>query len=222
MTPPNAIALEQLASLFADAGDSAQLEATVTRLREVAPHRPGTHYYGAVAAFLRGKPDDTVRLAERTIGVDPAYAPVYDLLGAAYTKLGQAVNARDAFLTSLRLDAHDSTAYTNLGLLELAAGNRAILRRPCGSCRNRASRAKGWRARNRLAADATDDTEKGRTQKAQKTQKSPISRGVNGCRWFLCTRSCHGYLWFRCLRCYLCPTFLCGICGISGLSAARV
>jgi spermidine synthase len=124
MTPPNAIALEQLASLFADAGDSAQLEATVTRLREVAPHRPGTHYYGAVAAFLRGKPDDTVRLAERTIGVDPAYVPVYDLLGAAYTKLGQAVNARDAFLTSLRLDAHDSTAYTNLGLLELAAGNR--------------------------------------------------------------------------------------------------
>jgi spermidine synthase len=124
MTPPNAVALEQLASLFADAGDSAQLEATVARLREVAPDRPGTHYYGAVAAFLRGKPDDAVRLAERTIGVDPAYAPVYDLLGAAYTKLGQAVNARDAFLASLRLDAHDSTAYTNLGLLELAAGNR--------------------------------------------------------------------------------------------------
>jgi Flp pilus assembly protein TadD len=49
---------------------------------------------------------------------------VHDLLGAAYTKLSQPEKAREEFLKSLALDAHDSTAYTNLGLIELAAGNR--------------------------------------------------------------------------------------------------
>ena len=49
---------------------------------------------------------------------------MYDLLGAAYTKLDRSADAKRAFETSLRLDAHDSTAYTNLGLVELAVGNR--------------------------------------------------------------------------------------------------
>jgi Flp pilus assembly protein TadD len=46
------------------------------------------------------------------------------VIGAAYTKLDRPAEAREAFEKSLSLDAHDSTAYTNLGLLELAAGNR--------------------------------------------------------------------------------------------------
>jgi len=55
-------------------------------------------------------------------------APVYDLAGAAYTKLGRTEDARRAFERSLTFDAHDSTAYTNLGLLALAAGDRAAAR----------------------------------------------------------------------------------------------
>ena len=58
------------------------------------------------------------------MAIDRHYAPVYDLLGAAHTKLGHEREARAAFETSLGFDAHDSTAYTNLGLIELAAGNR--------------------------------------------------------------------------------------------------
>ena len=50
-------------------------------------------------------------------------AAVYDVLGAAHLKLQQPDQARVAFETSLRFNAHDSTAYTNLGLLALAAGN---------------------------------------------------------------------------------------------------
>ena len=42
---------------------------------------------------------------------------------------GLLVLARQAFERSLTFDAHDSTAYTNLGLLELAAGDQAAARR---------------------------------------------------------------------------------------------
>jgi Flp pilus assembly protein TadD len=46
------------------------------------------------------------------------------MAGAAHTKLGQVEQARQAFQTSLRFDPHDSTAYTNLGVIALAAGRR--------------------------------------------------------------------------------------------------
>jgi len=126
--PTDAVALEQLASLFADSGNTVQLDATVAALQKVAPDRAPTLYYAAVAAFLHGNPEDTVRLAERAVAADANYAPTYDLVGAAYTKLEKVDLARQAFERSLTFDAHDSTAYTNLGLLELAAGNRAAAR----------------------------------------------------------------------------------------------
>jgi Flp pilus assembly protein TadD len=74
--------------------------------------------------MLDGRLEDTVRLAQQAIAADATFAPTHDLIGAAYTKLDRQDQARDAFNASLRLDPHDSTAYINLGLLELAAGNR--------------------------------------------------------------------------------------------------
>jgi Flp pilus assembly protein TadD len=117
-------ALEQLASLYADAGESARLDAIVEELQQIARDRAATQYFAAVAAFLHGDAAQASRLAERAAAIDPGYAPVYDLLGAAYTRLDKPDQARAAFEKSLSFDAHDSTAYTNLGLLELAAGNR--------------------------------------------------------------------------------------------------
>jgi Tfp pilus assembly protein PilF len=117
-------ALEQLASLHADAGDTVQLDAAVARLRQVAPNRAATEFYAAVAAFLHGREAEAVEIGQRAIASDPAFAPVYDLIGAAYTRLDRPAEARQAFEKSLSLDPHDSTAYTNLGLLELAAGHR--------------------------------------------------------------------------------------------------
>ena len=123
--PLQPAALEQLASLHADAGDTVQLDAVVARLRQAAPNRAGTEFYAAAAAFLHGREGEAIELAQRAIAIDPAFAPVYDLIGAAYTKLDRPAEARQAFEKSLSFDAHDSTAYINLGLLELAAGNRA-------------------------------------------------------------------------------------------------
>ena len=126
--PVTAEAFEQVATLLADAGDTVRLDATVEGLRQIAPHRASSSYFAAVSAFLRGRADEAVTLAEEAIALDSSFAPVYDLLGAAKTKLGQDHAARAAFETSLRFDSHDSTAYTNLGLLELAGGNRESAR----------------------------------------------------------------------------------------------
>jgi tetratricopeptide (TPR) repeat protein len=123
--PVAPMALEQLASLFADAGDTPRLDATIETMRRVAPDRAATHYYAALVAFLGGRADEAVRLANHAIAIDAEYAPVYDLIGAAYTRLDQPAAAREAFERALTFDGHDSAAYTNLGLLELAAGNRA-------------------------------------------------------------------------------------------------
>ncbi len=126
--PVVASACEQLAALYADAGDRAQLEPVVQTLQTSAPNSAPTHYYSAVLAFLAGDATTALHEAQQAIAVDAAYAAAYDLAGAAHTKLGQAALAAQAFQTSLRFDPHDSTAYTNLGLLELTAGNRDAAR----------------------------------------------------------------------------------------------
>lgn len=128
-TPPPAAALEQVASLVADAGDGPALDAAVAALELAHPARAATAFYAAVSALLKGDAQGALAHGERAIAADPAYAPVYDLAGAALTKLGQPDRARARFERSLTFDAHDSTAYTNLGLLALAEGHTLAARR---------------------------------------------------------------------------------------------
>ena len=118
------IGFEQLASLYADTADTVQLDATVAELQKMAPDTAATEYYTAAAAFLHGDANQAAFHAERAIGIDPNYTPSYDLVGAAYTKLGRVEAAKHSFERSLAFDAHDSTAYENLGVLEFNAGNR--------------------------------------------------------------------------------------------------
>jgi len=118
------LGLEQLASLYADTADTVQLDSTVAELQKAAPNTAPAEYYAAVAAFLHGDAKAAAFHAESAIGIDPKYTASYDLVGAAYTKLGRVEAAKHAFELSLSFDAHDSTAYENLGVLELNAGNR--------------------------------------------------------------------------------------------------
>ena len=128
-TPPPPEALEQVAALLADAGDSTALDAAVAALRQAYPDRAATAFYEAVSAILKNDAGTALIHANRAIALDASYAPVYDLAGAAHTKLGQPELARAMFERSLVFDAHDSTAYTNLGLLALADGRRPDARR---------------------------------------------------------------------------------------------
>ena len=125
LDPSHAAPLEQIASLIADTGDAAALGVAVDALGAAVPDGAPTAYYRAVQALLGGDAGAAARHAERAIALDPAFAPVYDLAGAALTALGQPDRARAMFERSLTFDAHDSTAYTNLGVLALAAGDRA-------------------------------------------------------------------------------------------------
>ncbi|MGH9385835.1 MAG: fused MFS/spermidine synthase [Vicinamibacterales bacterium] len=84
LAPTTPMPLEQLASLLADAGNLAELKSVVEEMKQVARDHPATHYYEAVSALLDGRADDAVRLAKQTIASDATYAPVYDLIGAAY------------------------------------------------------------------------------------------------------------------------------------------
>ena len=54
---------------------------------------------------------------------------MYETFWNAHAKLGEPEAARNAFETSLRFNAHDSSAYANLGLLDLSAGNDAAATR---------------------------------------------------------------------------------------------
>jgi len=128
IAPGSAAAAEQLASLYSDMGRVGDLEDAVAALRRTAPDAAPTLYYEAALAFLHQQFGDAVTLANRAMAADPGYAAVYDLAGAALLKLGNLEAARTAFETSLRYNAHDSSAYANLGLVELAAksGDRAI------------------------------------------------------------------------------------------------
>ncbi len=116
--------LEQIASLVADTGDRTALAAAVTALADAFPDRASTAFPRAVQAFLGGDAATALAHAERVIALDPSFAPVYHLAGAVLTALDQPDRARWMFERSLTFDAHDSTAYTNLGVLALDAGQR--------------------------------------------------------------------------------------------------
>jgi spermidine synthase len=126
--PVNPAACEQLAELYADAENRTDLKPVVQTLHDAAPDAAGTHYYAAVLAFLEGNAQAALASAQKAIAADSKYAAAYDIAGAAHTRLGQADDAARAFQTSLRFDPHDSTAYTNLGLLALAEGRTAEAR----------------------------------------------------------------------------------------------
>jgi Flp pilus assembly protein TadD len=122
--PLDPAALEQLASLHADAGDAAKLQPVAAALRERFGNRPGARYYSAVSSFLRQDFNSALGLARETIAVDPKHAAAHNLLGAIYASMNQPQAARESFETVLRLNPSDASAYTNLGLLALESGDR--------------------------------------------------------------------------------------------------
>lgn len=115
-------ALDQLASIFADAGDRDRLAAVVSDLERVAPDSEPALYYTASLQFMGGKPQEAVLTAERLRARNARHARGHNLLGAAYAMLGRRDEARQAFEASIDADPRDPTAYANLGTFELGAG----------------------------------------------------------------------------------------------------
>jgi spermidine synthase len=127
--PGNLDAVEQLASVFTDAGDAERLAPTVARLRAEALDRPATRYYSATLAFMQQRPDIAVREAEAALAIQPDYPLAHNVLGAALAGLGQRERARAAFEAALQSDPRDPATHSNLATLELEAGNVEAARR---------------------------------------------------------------------------------------------
>ncbi len=118
-------AFEQLASVYADAGDAEGLAMVVEAMRALFPLARATVYYDAALRFMQGDLPAAQQLAERAAAADAAYAPAHNLRGAIYASIGDVPRAREAFREALALDPRDSSVYTNLGRLEAGAGGDA-------------------------------------------------------------------------------------------------
>jgi spermidine synthase len=127
--PANLGAVEQLASIFSDAGDAERLAPAVARLRTDALGRASTHYYSAALAYMQQRPDIAIREAEAALAIDPGHARAQNVLGAAFAGMGERDKARAAFRASLTLDPRDPATYSNLATLEMEAGNLTAARR---------------------------------------------------------------------------------------------
>ncbi len=119
-------AMDQLASIFADAGDSSRLAAIVDDLQRVAPESEPALYYAASLHFMAGRTTEAIAVAERLRARNGRHARCLNLLGAAYATLGRQEDARLAFRASTEADPRDPTAYANLGTFELQAGRADV------------------------------------------------------------------------------------------------
>ena len=122
--PSNVPALEQLASVLSDIGDTSRLEPVVARLVKEAPQSAWAHYYAASLFFLQNRHDMALRAARNAVSIDPKHAKAYNLMGACLASMGQTDAARTAFETSIKADPREPGTYTNLATLELQSGNR--------------------------------------------------------------------------------------------------
>ncbi len=120
--------VEQLASVFSDAGDADRLAEVASAMQQLDPTRAASQYYAAAALFLRGDAAAAIPFAERAIALDAAHAKAHNLLGAAHASRGNLDAARTAFRRALDLDPRDGSAYANLGALELSTGRTAEAR----------------------------------------------------------------------------------------------
>jgi Flp pilus assembly protein TadD len=129
-TNPNDIAaLEQLASILSDVGDTARLEPIAQRLVNAAPKETWSHYYAASLFFLQNRTQLALQAARNAVSLDPANAKAHNLVGACLASLGNTEAARTAFETSIKADPREPGTYANLATLELQAGNREKARR---------------------------------------------------------------------------------------------
>lgn len=123
LDPADPRPVEQLASIFLDAGDAEQLAPIADTLVSRFPERDDGRYYHAAALFLRGRPSEAADEARRLLNKNPRHARAQNLLGAACATAGQYECARTAFEAAIRLTPRDPSPYVNLGNLDLQTGN---------------------------------------------------------------------------------------------------
>jgi Flp pilus assembly protein TadD len=114
---------EQLASVYADAGDADRLMPLADALVARFPERAESVYYHATALFMKGRAAEAAKELRQLVAANPQHARAQNLLGAACATIGQPECARSAFEASLAANPRDSATYVNFGLFLLQAGD---------------------------------------------------------------------------------------------------
>ena len=118
-------AFDQLASLYADAGDAAHLDEVVAEIKRRFPHGGGIRYYEAASRFLRGDLPSASTLAQQSIEAEPGRAASHNLW-ARSRRASDTSNRRARRFRRRSVSTRATvTTYTNLALLELSSGNNA-------------------------------------------------------------------------------------------------
>ena len=120
---PDPRALEQLASVAADAEDSTKLTSLVSALEQSAPDADATRFYAAQLHAMTGRIEEALRVAGTLDQSGDRHARCQNLAGALYSAAGRSDEAKRAFVAAIEADPRDPTGYMNLGAFEMRAGN---------------------------------------------------------------------------------------------------
>jgi Flp pilus assembly protein TadD len=114
--------LEQLASVFADAGDP-RLASVAETLMQKFPSQDDSRFYHAAALFLQNRQDEAERAVKALVAANPRHARAQNLRGIISATAGDRTGAIAAFQASLDADPRDTTVYVNLGKAYLERGD---------------------------------------------------------------------------------------------------
>jgi spermidine synthase len=125
LAPKDPATGEQLASVFADAGDGRRLAPLAMALVSRFPDRDRPRYFHATALFLEGRFPEAIDQARQIVSRNPQDVRARNLLGVACAAAGLADCARAAFEAAIGVNPRDTATYVNLGVFHLRAGDAA-------------------------------------------------------------------------------------------------
>jgi len=123
IAPDDPRAGEQLASVFADAGDGARLAPLAEALVSRFPDRDKPRYYRANARFLAGRVEEAIAEAQGIVRANPRDGRAQNLLGVACASAGRRPCAQAAFEAALAANPRDAVSHVNLAVFRLRSGD---------------------------------------------------------------------------------------------------
>ncbi|MCM3901122.1 MAG: tetratricopeptide repeat protein [Pyrinomonadaceae bacterium] len=103
--PLNAEAHVWLGYALFRSGQLAEADAKWQRARELNPSWFYGFYFGAVTAYLAGRREEALRLARRTVELEPTFGVSWWCLGSLHLKIGNYLEAASCFERNVRVNA---------------------------------------------------------------------------------------------------------------------
>jgi len=125
LAPGDPRAGEQLASVFADAGDAVRLAPLADTLVARYPQRDKPRFYRATALLLTDHAREAIDESRQLLGRNPKDPLAQNLLGVACATAGLRECAISAFRAALAANPRDTATYVNLGVYHLQSGDSA-------------------------------------------------------------------------------------------------